>query len=96
MNKYAISFDLETSKNDDRQSSYNQVEEYLHSFEYCVKPLDNLYLIATNRDSLFEIRDYLRSILRKNDYILVLSLDGKRAGYNSCENNKNISELFNK
>ena len=96
MKKYAISFDLETSENDKRQDSYNKAEEYLQSFEYYVKPLDNLYLIATSESSSIEIRDYLESIFRKNDCILVLGLDGDRAGYNSIENNKMIRDLLSK
>ena len=97
MNKYAISFDLVTSENENRQEDYDNAEKYLQSlgYYYC-KPLHNVYLIATNKFSNTEIRDYLKSIFRKEDNILVVDLNGAWASYNSQKNLDDIRGVLSK
>ena len=94
MSYYLVSFDLDSSE--DRTSTYTIIEKSLGSIGISCKPLNNVYLVATDNFSSVQIRETILPLLKPADNLLVVKLTGEYASYNRVYKNNEIKELFSK
>ena len=94
MEKYLVSFDLDSSSNKYNQE-YLSIEKALMSFGVCFKVLNNVYLISTDNNCV-NIRSAILNCSGAVNSILVVQLNGVYASYNYSNINEKIEQLMSK
>ncbi len=92
MNKYLLSFDLDSSIPGYEQE-YSKVESAVQNLGRYCKPLNNVFIIASNHTHL-EIRKTILECSQSVEAILVVQLEGTYASYNYKEKNDELSQVM--
>ena len=94
MTKYLISFDLNTS-NENYEEDYIALEEEMGQMGFICKPLNNVFLLATQKDAI-DIRRALLDCASSINALLVIQVNNTYASFNFKKKNEEIKEILEK